>query len=37
LVEVLPSFDPSQITAFLAANIVFEFVALIALRKREGK
>lgn len=37
LVEVLPSFDPSQITAFLAANIVFEFITLIALRKREGK
>ncbi len=34
LVEVLPSFDPSQITAFLAANIVFEFVSIIALQKK---
>lgn len=34
LVEVLPSYDPSQITAFLAANIVFEFISLIALNKK---
>lgn len=36
LVEVLPSYDPSQITAFLAANIVFEFISLIALNKKRG-
>ncbi len=36
LVEVLPAYDPSQITAFLAANIVFEFISLLALSKREG-
>lgn len=35
LVEVLPSFDPSQITAFLAANIVFEFISIIALQKQQ--
>ncbi|MFQ7473017.1 MAG: agmatinase, partial [Anaerovoracaceae bacterium] len=29
LVEVLPSYDSSQITAFLAANIVFEFISII--------
>lgn len=34
LVEVLPEFDPSQITAFLGANIVFEFISHIALRKK---
>lgn len=34
LVEVLPAYDPSQITAFLAANIVFEFISIIALQKR---
>ncbi len=34
LVEVLPQYDPSQITALLAANIVYEFISLIALRKK---
>lgn len=34
LVEVLPQHDPSQITALLAANIVYEFISLIALRKK---
>ena len=31
LVEVLPSFDPTKITALLAANIIFEFMSLTAL------
>ena len=34
LVEVLPQYDPSRITALLAANIVYEFISLIALRKK---
>ena len=34
LVEVLPQYDPSQIMALLAANIVYEFISLIALRKK---
>jgi len=34
LVEVLPQYDPSQITALLAANIVYEFISLIALRNK---
>jgi len=34
LVEVLPQHDPSQITALLAANIVYEFISLIALSKK---
>jgi agmatinase len=34
LVEVLPAFDHGQITAAAAANIVYEFITLIALQKR---
>lgn len=37
LVEVLPAYDPSQITAFLGANIVLEFISLIALDKLNRK
>ncbi|MHA2394617.1 MAG: agmatinase [Promethearchaeota archaeon] len=37
LVEVLPQYDPSQITALLAANIVYEFISLIALKKKLEK
>lgn len=33
LVEVLPMLDPSQITAFLGANIMFEFISIIAVQK----
>ena len=36
LVEVLPQYDPSQVTALLGANIVYEFVSLIALRKKRA-
>ena len=36
LVEVLPQYDSSQITVLLAANIVYEFISLIALRKKLG-
>lgn len=35
LVEVLPQYDWSQITALLAANIVYEFISLIALKKKK--
>lgn len=35
LVEVLPAYDHGQITAAAAANIVYEFITLIALKKRE--
>ena len=34
VVEVLPAHDPTAITALLAATVVFEFLALIALSKR---
>lgn len=35
MVEVLPAFDQSQITAFLGGNIVFEFISIIAHQKRK--
>jgi len=35
VVEVLPAFDPSEITAFLAANIVFEFISILAYNERK--
>jgi len=35
VVEVLPAFDPSEITALLAANIVYEFISIIAYKKKK--
>ncbi|MEJ2167002.1 MAG: agmatinase [Desulfobacterales bacterium] len=37
VVEVLPAYDPAEITALLAANIVYEFLSLIALNKKFKK
>jgi len=37
LVEVYPQYDPGFITALLAANIVFEFISLIALNKKNTR
>jgi agmatinase len=37
VVEVLPDKDPAEITALLAANIVYEFLSLIALNKKTQK
>jgi agmatinase len=34
VVEVLPAYDPAEITAVLAANIMYEFLSLIALNKK---
>lgn len=34
LVEVMPMYDPAHSTCLLAANLVYEFISLIALRKR---
>jgi agmatinase len=34
VVEVLPDKDPAEITALLAANILYEFLSLIALNKK---
>ena len=36
MVEVLPEYDPGEITALLAANIVYQFISIIALRKKQG-
>ena len=36
VVEVLPDKDPAEITALLAANIVYEYLSLIALNKKAG-
>ena len=37
LVEVLPAYDPSEITSLLAANIVYEFISLLALSKKNER
>jgi agmatinase len=37
LVEVLPDYDVAEITALLGANIVYEFLSLVALNKRRFK
>lgn len=34
LVEVLPEYDPTDITALLAANIVYQFISIIAVSKK---
>lgn len=36
VVEVLPAFDPTQITAYLAGCIAHEFIAMLAYRKRKA-
>lgn len=38
IVEVLPAYDgPGQITALVAANVAFEMLSLVALRRTEGQ
>ena len=34
LVEVMPGYDPTQMTCLLAANIIYEFISLIAIQKK---
>jgi agmatinase len=36
VVEVLPPYDPAQVTALLAANVAHEFLSLFALRRKNG-
>jgi agmatinase len=36
VVEVLPAFDPTQITAYMAGCVAHEFIAMLAHRKREA-
>ena len=37
VVEVIPAYDPAGQTAILAANIAFEMISLVALRRLESK
>ena len=37
VVEVYPAYDPTQITALLAANIAHDFLSLITLLKRHSE
>jgi arginase family enzyme len=37
MVEVLPDYDTADLTALLAANIIYEFLSLIALNKKNSK
>lgn len=36
VVEVLPDYDTADLTAFLAANLIYEFLSLIALNKKRN-
>lgn len=36
-VEVMPVYDPTTVTCLLAANIVFEFMSLIALQRKKNQ
>ncbi len=36
LVEVMPPYDPAAITSLLAANLVYEFISLDAIRRRDS-
>jgi agmatinase len=36
IVEVAPQYDPTEMTAFMAANIAFEFISILALKKMAG-
>lgn len=33
LVEVMPAYDPANVTSLLAANIIYEFISIIALNR----
>lgn len=37
LVEVLPPYDPTQITSLLAATIIHDFASLVALQLKEDE
>ena len=34
VVEVLPAYDHGEITSYMAANIVFEFLSILAAKKK---
>jgi len=37
VVEILPDYNTADLTALLAANIIYEFLSLISLNKRNSK
>jgi agmatinase len=37
MVEVMPPYDPADITSLLAANIMYEFISLIAIGRKKSK
>jgi agmatinase len=37
VVEVIPAYDPAEQTAFLAANLAYEMLSLVACRRRRAK
>jgi len=37
VVEVLPACDSGEVTSYLAANICFEFISMLAVQKKEGR
>ena len=37
LVEVAPPYDSGEITSLLAGNIVFEFLSVLAIDKKESE
>ena len=37
VVEVIPAYDPADLTAFLAANLAFEMMSLVALYRRPSQ
>lgn len=37
VVEVAPPYDHSEITAYMGANIIFEFMSILAYQKKIGK
>ncbi len=36
-VEVPPAYDPSRMTATIAANVIFEFLGVVAINHRDGE
>ena len=37
IVEVAPPYDMGEITSLLAANVVFEFLSVLALQRRNSQ
>ena len=37
VVEVAPPYDHSEITSYMAANLIFEFMSVLAYQKKNGK